>query len=169
MHSDTCISDTLRAYANSRKDDRDSHLPLVEFAIDNTASMLGDDLTPAHTPISPLAASESPRPRRRRVANGLRALRQRMRELLAVAQTDRKAKPNRVDMVFQVGDRVLPRTKELLDSANIGKLRPRWDSHFQVHVPRLPEPQVLQRLHPRAAASHTLQPYRQRRSPQTLL
>ena len=33
--------------------------------------MLGDDLTPAHTPISPLAAS--PRPRRRRVADGLRA------------------------------------------------------------------------------------------------
>ena len=83
-----------------------------------------------------------------------------MRELLAVAQTDRKAKPNagRVDMVFQVGDRVLLRTKELLDSADIGKLRPRWDRHFQVHAPRLPETQVLQRLHPcaAAAASHTL-------------
>ena len=29
--------------------------------------------------------------------------------------------------MFQVGDRVLLRTKELLDAADIGKLRPRWD------------------------------------------
>ena len=66
------ISDTLRAYANGRKDDWDSHLTLAEFAINNTASTLGDDLTPffidrgAHPrlPLSPphhdLAAGESP-------------------------------------------------------------------------------------------------------------
>ena len=40
------ISDTLRAYANGRKDDWNSHLTLAEFAINNTASTLGDDLTP---------------------------------------------------------------------------------------------------------------------------
>ena len=42
----------------------------------------------------------------------------------------------RVHTVFKVGDRVLLRTKELLDAADIGKLRPRWDgpSGFTVTV-----------------------------------
>jgi hypothetical protein len=34
--------------------------------------------------------------------------------------------------VFKVGDQVLLRTKELLDAADIGKLRPRWDGPFTV-------------------------------------
>ena len=57
-----------------------------------------------------------------------------MRELLAAAQQERKAKldAGRVDTVFNVGDRVLLRTKELLDAADIGKLRPRWDGPFTV-------------------------------------
>ena len=66
------ISDTLRAYANGRKDDWDDHLPLTVFAINNAASTLGGDLTPffvdrgAHPrlPLSPPrptgAADESP-------------------------------------------------------------------------------------------------------------
>ena len=66
------ISDTLRAYANGRKDDWDSHLPLAVFAINNAASTLGGDLTPffvdrgAHPrlPLSPpredRTADESP-------------------------------------------------------------------------------------------------------------
>ncbi len=72
-----------------------------------------------------------------------------VRELLAAAQAARKAKldAGRVDTVFKVGDRVLLRTKELLDAlyqlytsftpgkelldaADIGKLRPRWDGPF---------------------------------------
>ncbi len=57
-----------------------------------------------------------------------------VRELLAAAQAARKAKLDvgRVDTVFKVGDRVLLRTKELLDAADIGKLRPRWDGPFSV-------------------------------------
>ena len=51
-------------------------------------------------------------------------------ELLAGAQADQDA--GRVDTVFQLGDRVLLRTKELLDAANIGKLRQRWDGPFTV-------------------------------------
>ena len=34
--------------------------------------------------------------------------------------------------MFKVGNRVLLRTKELLDAADIGKLRPRWDGPFTV-------------------------------------
>ena len=56
------------------------------------------------------------------------------RELLAAAQAGRKAKPDagRVDTVCQVGDRVLLQTKELLDAADIGKLRQRWDGALTV-------------------------------------
>ena len=43
----------------------------------------------------------------------------------------------------------------MLDSADMGRLRPRWDGA------RLPEPQ---RQHPRAAASHAMQPIRQRQN-----
>jgi hypothetical protein len=53
---------------------------------------------------------------------------------LAAAQQERKAKldAGRVDTVFKVGDQVLLRTKELLDAADIGKLRPRWEGPFTV-------------------------------------
>jgi hypothetical protein len=62
------------------------------------------------------------------------ALEATVQELLGAAQAARKAKldPGRVDTVFKVGDRVLLRTKELLDDADIGKLRPRWDGPFTV-------------------------------------
>ncbi len=55
-------------------------------------------------------------------------------ELLAAAQAERKAKLDAglVDTVFKVGDRVLLRTKELLDAADMGKLRRRWDGPFTV-------------------------------------
>ena len=51
-------------------------------------------------------------------------------ELLAAALAERKAKldMSRVDTVFKVGDQMLLRIKELLDAADIGKLRPRWDA-----------------------------------------
>ena len=136
------VSDTLHAFANGRKDDWDDHLPLTVFAINNAASTLGGDLTPffvdrgAHPrlPLSPprdnLAAGESPA----HYAQRIRAMELTVRELLAAAQTERKAKldSGRVDTVFKVGDRVLLRTKELLDAADIGKLRPRWDGPFTV-------------------------------------
>ena len=90
------IRDTLRAYANGRKDDWDSHLTLAEFAINSTASTLGDDLTPvfidrgAHPrlPLSPprhdLAAGESPAHYTQR--------KRAMEATLAAAQADMKAK-----------------------------------------------------------------------------
>ena len=136
------IGDTLRAFANGRKDDWDRQLPLAEFAINNADSVLGDGLTPffidrgAHPrlPLSPPRddrdAGESPAHYARR----MRLMETTVRELLAAAQMARKAKLDvgRVDTVFKVGDRVLLRTKELLDAADIGKLRPRWDGPFAV-------------------------------------
>ena len=139
------IGDTLRAYANGRKDDWDRQLPLAVFAINNAASTLGDGLTPffidrgAH-PRLPLTApvdsspggpgGESPALYARR----MRALELQVRELLAAAQQERKAKldAGRINTVFTEGDQVLLQTKELLDAVDIGKLRPRWDGPFTV-------------------------------------
>jgi hypothetical protein len=139
------ISDTLRAYANGRKDDWDVHLLPAEFAINNAASTFGDGLTPffidrgAHPrlPLSPprddRATGETPEHYARR----MHEIEATVRELLAAAQAERKAKldAGRVDTpdtVFAVGDRALLRTKELLDVADSGKLRPRWDGPFTV-------------------------------------
>ena len=49
----------------------------------------------------------------------------------------------RVDTVFQVGDRVLLRTKELLDAADTGKLRARWDGPFTVAACQSPDAYTL--------------------------
>ena len=64
----------------------------------------------------------------------MKALEQEVQALLHAAQQARKAKLDhgRVDTTFQVGDQVLLRTKELLDAAEIGKLRPRWEGPFRV-------------------------------------
>ena len=61
-------------------------------------------------------------------------LEEEVRALLHAAQQERKAAldKGRVDTVFHVGDEVLLRTKELLDAAEIGKLRPRWEGPFRV-------------------------------------
>ncbi len=131
--ANSVISDTLRAYANGRKDGWDRQLPLAVFAINNASSTLGDGLTPffidrgAH-PRLPLSAptdgnsgGEAPAHYARR----MREMERTVRELLAPAQQERNAKldAGRVDTVFQVGYRVMLRTKELLDAADIGKLR----------------------------------------------
>jgi hypothetical protein len=136
------IGDTLRAYANGRKDDWDRQLPLAVFAINNAASTLGDGLTPffidrgAHPrlPLTAPAASHPDGEAPALYARRMRELELQVRELLAAAQQERKAKldAGRVDTVFKVGDQVLLRTKELLDAADIGKLRPRWEGPFTV-------------------------------------
>lgn len=46
----------------------------------------------------------------------------------------------RVDMVVKGGDRVLLRTKELLDAANIGNLRTRWDGSDPLTATACPSP-----------------------------
>jgi transposase InsO family protein len=135
------LGDTLRAFANGRKDDWDVWLPYAVFAINNAASTLGGGLTPffidrGQHPRLPLSlpdlrsAGESPS------AYGVRmkALEQEVQALLHAAQQERKRALDRgrVATTFQVGDQVLLRTAELLDAAEIGKLRPRWEGPFRV-------------------------------------
>ena len=61
-------------------------------------------------------------------------LEEEVRRLLHAAQTEWKAKldPGRVDVKFAPGDLVMVRSKELLDAAEIGKLRDRWEGPFKV-------------------------------------
>ena len=147
------IGDTLRAVANGRKDDWDKHLPFAVFAINNAASTVDGGLSPffidrgAHprlplsAPADARQAAESPTDYARR----MRQMEQRVRELLLAAQLERKAKldEGRVDTVFKVGDRVMLRTAELLDAADIGKLRPRWDGPFTVTATPSPNAYTL--------------------------
>ena len=73
--------------------------------------------------------------------------------LLHATQQERKAELDRglVDTTFQVGDsdRVLLRTKKLLDAADIGKLRPRWDGPFTVAACLSPGPNTYTLALPR--------------------
>ena len=121
------ISDTLCAFANGSKDDWDRQVPLAVFAINKAASTLGDGHTPflidqgAHPrlPLSapPVAGAGGEAPalyatRRKR------AMELTVREFLAAAQQERKAKldASRVDTLFKVGDRALLRTEEPLST-----------------------------------------------------
>ena len=135
------LGDTLRAFANGRKDDWDVWLPYAVFAINNAASTLGGDLTPffidrGQHPRLPLSLPDLRTAGEPAVAYATRmkALEQEVLALLHAAQQERKAAldSGRVDTVFKVGDQVMLRTKELLDAAEIGKLRPRWEGPFKV-------------------------------------
>ena len=124
------LGDTLRAFANGRKDDWDVWLPYAVFAINNAASTLGGDLTPlfigrGQHPRLPLSLPDL------RAAGLMKALEQEVRALLYAAQQERKAALDRgrVDTTFQV-DQAMLRAKELLDAAEVGRLRPRWEAPF---------------------------------------
>ena len=130
------ISDTLRPYANGRKDDWDAHLLPAEFAINNAASTFGDGLTPFFIDRR-LALSLDWRSRRRAMTARRASRRQTTPGGCKWSRRRcwscwRRRRRSRVDTVIAVGDRVLLRTKELLDAADIGKLRPRWDGPFTV-------------------------------------
>ncbi len=135
------LGDILRAYANGRKDDWDVWLPYAVFAINNSASTLGGEMTPffidrGAPPRLPLSlpdlhiSGESPSA----YAARMKELVQEVRALLLAAQQARKEQLDRgrVDTVIRVGDQVLLRTMELLDAAEIGKLRPRWEGPFRL-------------------------------------
>jgi hypothetical protein len=90
-------------------------------------------------------------------ADRMQTLEQEVRALLHAAQLERKAAidKGRVDTVFQVGDEVMLRTAELLDAADIGKLRPRWEGPIWVTAPAGPNIYTLV-LPPRFWCSPTI-------------
>jgi hypothetical protein len=80
----------------------------------------------------------------------MKELMKEVRASLLAAQQARKEQldRDRVETVFnsgRVGDQVLLRTKELLDAAEIGKLRPRWEGPFGVTLPSRPSQVMLPR------------------------
>ena len=64
----------------------------------------------------------------------VKLLEEEVRRFLHAAQTERKAKldPGRVDVKFAPGDLVMVLSKELLDAAEICKLRDQWEGPFKV-------------------------------------
>ncbi len=120
------IGDKLRDYANARKDDLDRYQPLAVFAINNAASTLATGSRPSsstgacipacHSPPRPPTQGATPASNARR----MRELSLSLRQLLAAAKLERKAKldPGQVDTVFKVGNLVLLRTQELLDATS---------------------------------------------------
>ena len=116
------LGDTLRTFANGRKDDWDVLLPYaVFFAINNAALTLGGDLTPffidrGQRQLLPLSLPDLQTVGESAAAYATRmTLEQEVRALLHAAQHERKSAlgPGRVDTQFRVGDQVMPRTKEL--------------------------------------------------------
>ena len=102
-------------------------------------------------------------------AERMREVEAAVRALLMEAQTvacKEKLDAGRVDTVFAVGDQVLLRTKELLDAADIGKLRPRWDGPFTVLASCFSKSESV---HPRAAQKDAAQRHGKRGQAETFL
>ena len=170
------LGHTLRAFANGRKDDWDAWLPYAVFAINNAASTLRDDLTlffidRAQHPRFPLtlpdllAAGEPPAA----YATLMKALEQEVLALHAAQQERKEALDRgRVDTTFQLGNQVMLRTKELLDSTEVGKLLKRWEGPFPMAVVACPKHDIFI-LHKNALYLHKvknlLQPPYQARHP----
>ncbi len=109
--------------------------------------------TPSAAPVSTLRRPHSCAELPAHYAQWMRAMEVTVQELLAAAQKERKAKL-RVDTafnLFKVGDQVmvLLRTKELLDAADIGKLRPQWDRDGPCTVMACPSPNAYTLALPR--------------------
>ena len=73
-------------------------------------------------------------------ATRVQALEQEVLALLHAAQQERKAALDRgrVDTTLEVGDRVLLRIKELLNTTKVGKSCPRWEGPFTVEAVAVP-------------------------------
>ncbi len=176
------IGDTLRAFANGRKDDWDRQLPLAVFAQSTTRprpwatgsrpSSSTAVLTRAcRFQLLPLLGTGASRRGSKR--NGCASSSGRSENSwrrAAQRDSERKAKldAGRVDTarMFKLGDQVLLRTQELLDVADISKLSTTTMGRpLQVHGHGLPQPQ---RLHFRASTPNAVQCDGQRRPAQAL-
>ena len=136
------IADVLRSFVSERQDNWPSLIPLVEFAINDSASPLGMGYTPffadrGQHPRRPLSApadtSLPPATDGVAVARLMDHVTGEVRALLHESQALRKARmdPHRKDVQFSPGDEVL------LDTAHTplpsrDRLSPRWMGPFRV-------------------------------------
>ena len=136
------IADVLRSFVSERQDNWPSLIPLVEFAINDSASPLGMGYTPffadrGQHPRRPLSApadtSLPPATDGVVVARLMDHVTGEVRALLHESQALRKARmdPHRKDVQFSPGDEVL------LDTAHTplpsrDRLSPRWMGPFRV-------------------------------------
>jgi hypothetical protein len=102
------LGDTLRTFANGRKDDWDVWLPYAVYAINDAASTLGGDLTPffidrGQHPRLRLSLPDLRQAGERvaAYATRMKALEQEVQALLHAAQQERKAKLD-AGRVFQI-------------------------------------------------------------------
>ena len=164
------LGDTLRALANSRRDYWDKWVLHACFAINNAQLSLGGHLSPfiidrgahPHLPLSLPNLSET-QETQEAYSHQVNLLEEEVLLLLHSAQTERKAKLNlgRADVKFAPGYLVLVWSKELLDTAEIGKLCDQWEGPFKVIKEAAPNAYLLKRPHNGSvdvAHSHLLMP-----------
>jgi hypothetical protein len=137
------IADVLRAFAGHRCDDWPELVPLVEFAINDSASTLGSGYTPFYAdrgqhPRRPLTPPGAPDPSvpassGEAAAHQMARITAEVRALLQEQQDRRKAEQDahRRDVQLAVGDEVLLDTEHTpLPSRSL--LSPRWMGPFTV-------------------------------------
>ena len=136
------LEETLRHYVNPSQDDWDEHLPLIEFAINNSKNKsIGTapfHLWTPHQPrepgnISVLASAKVPQAAS--FASDMAARLARARTCLSQAQARQKqaADQHRQDVTFVVGQHILLSTKNLaLKSPGTKKLLPKFIGPFPI-------------------------------------
>ena len=136
------VGDVLRSFVNERHDNWPELTPLVEFAINDSASALGTGYTPFYAdrgqhprrPLTPSSDPDHPEPTEgAAVARLMDHVTGEVRALLQERQDQRKARldPGRRDVQFAVGDEVLLDTSHSpLPSRSL--LSQRWAGPFRV-------------------------------------
>ena len=136
------IADVLRAFVNDHHDNWPELIPLVEFAINDSASALGAGYTPFYAdrgqhPRRPLSSPSTSRDDvglpGDSLARHMSVVTDEVRSLMHESQAARKARldPTRRDVRFKPGDEVLlDTTFSPLPSRD--KLSPRWMGPFRV-------------------------------------
>jgi hypothetical protein len=137
------IADVLRSFAGERADDWPALVPLVEFAINDSASPLGSGYTPFYAdrgqhprrPLAPAAAADpaAPSGSGEAAAHLMGRVTAEVRALLQERQDRRKAELDaaRRDVHFALGDELLLDTEHTpLPSRSL--LSPRWMGPFKV-------------------------------------
>lgn len=171
------LEETLRAYVNTKHDDWDTHLPLIEFAYNNkinastgfTPFFLNYGVHPRVPADLPRAIQDCPTPTATAFLTQIRDNLKIAQENLKQAQDRQKhaADQHRRDMTFSIGDQVLLSTAnlDLRLPGQSRKLLAKWIGPFKIKkvispvTYQLDLPSKYQGLHPSFHVS-LLRPYK---------